>query len=87
MRLSDSRHPMWNVLRLAIVATAMVMLLTHNYDSGWDPRKDLGTILGTLMALGGFDAVKSSLTKYVPQHKPDPKPDNTVDIITKSIED
>lgn len=63
MRLSHPGHPIWNILRLAVVCVVLCFLLTFNYTNGFEIKKDLGTVLATLGALGGFDMLKHAVSK------------------------
>jgi hypothetical protein len=56
MTLPDASHPVWNLIRLAVVGVVLVMLLKFNYN-GLDPR-DVLTVFLTLAGLGGFDVLK-----------------------------
>ena len=50
------KHPIWGVLRMAIVGGVLVLMLRANYNS-WDSR-DILTVIATLSGLGGFDIAK-----------------------------
>ena len=56
MNLPDAAHPIWNLIRLAVVGVVLVMLLKYNYN-GLDPR-DVLTVFLTLSGLSGFDIIK-----------------------------
>jgi hypothetical protein len=58
MQLPQSDHVIYKILRLAVVGVIMVVMLKFNYLNGWSPA-DYLTLIATLMALGGFDAIKA----------------------------
>lgn len=53
------KHPIWGVLRMAIVGGVLVFMLHANYKS-WDSR-DILTVIATLSGLGGFDLAKGAV--------------------------
>jgi hypothetical protein len=61
MKIPHASHPIWKLIRLALVGGILLALLHFNYK-GLDAR-DATTILATLAALGGFDAAKGAATK------------------------
>lgn len=58
--MPDAKHPIWKLLRLAIVGGLLLGFLALNYNR-LDGR-DTMTIFGTLAGLLGFDALKAKLT-------------------------
>lgn len=62
MTLPDAKHPAWKVARLAIVCVTLLVFFGTIYKSPIE-SKDLITILGTLVALSGFDISKAMVTK------------------------
>jgi hypothetical protein len=60
--MNDPRHPVWKIIRIAVVGVLMIAFLHINYKSGLVPEKDIGTILGVLLGLIGFDVAKDKLT-------------------------
>lgn len=63
--LDDPRHPLWKIIRTAVVGTLLVAFLSLNYNK-MDER-DLTTILGIAAGLLGFDFTKDRITG--PGHK------------------
>jgi hypothetical protein len=59
MKIPHASHPIWKLIRLALVGGILLALLHFNYK-GLDAR-DATTILATLAALGGFDAATADL--------------------------
>jgi hypothetical protein len=57
MTLPPSDHIIWKLIRMAVVGVIMVVMLKFNYANGWAPQ-DYITLIATLMALGGYDALK-----------------------------
>lgn len=70
MRWQDGRHPVWGLLRIAVVGglvcVVLGLFLAFNYQNGWSPN-DVNTLIGTVLtalgALFGFDKLKSLMTK------------------------
>lgn len=54
--MSDPKHPVWKLLRLAIVGGLLLGMLSLNYNQ-FDKR-DVVTIFGVLAGLAGFDIAK-----------------------------
>ena len=62
-KLIDSPdHPVWKILRLAVVGVVLVVSCSFLYNNGFD-KKDIVTIAMSLLALGGFDQLKAALTQ------------------------
>lgn len=61
MKLPASSHPIWKIIRLAVVGMILLAMLALGYNR-FDER-DVITILATLGGLGGFDFAKSAVTK------------------------
>lgn len=61
MQVPPADHPLWKLLRLAVVGAILLAFLAMNYNR-LDER-DATTILGVLLSLAGFDATKAQLTK------------------------
>ena len=57
---NDPAHPVWRLLRLVVVGALLLGFLALNYNR-LDSR-DTTTILGVLLGLCGFDAVKQQVT-------------------------
>lgn len=55
--------PFWPLARLAVIGAVAALLLTVMYSNGFDPKVDLPTILGLILSVAGFDAVKRMATK------------------------
>ncbi len=62
MTLPESSHPIWKIIRLAVVGVIMAVLCSFLYKNGFD-KKDIVLIAMTLLGLGGFDVAKMQLTK------------------------
>jgi hypothetical protein len=59
MPANDS--PLWPILRNLVVGLILLGFLHYNYNA-LDSR-DLGTIIGVLTSLAGFDVAKRTLVK------------------------
>jgi hypothetical protein len=59
--MPDAKHPVWKIARLAIVCTTLLLFFAFGYSSPIE-SKDVMTIIGTLLALGGFDISKAIAT-------------------------
>ena len=59
--MPNADHPIWTILRYAVVGTVMIVLCSTLYRNGFD-RKDIVLIATTLLGLAGFDQVKTRLT-------------------------
>lgn len=55
---TDPMHPVWKLIRLLILCVTLVVMLTVMYRNGFDPMKDIPTIIAALSAIAGFDVVK-----------------------------
>jgi hypothetical protein len=62
MTLPAADHPIWKIIRLAVVGVIMAVLCSFLYKNGFD-KKDIILIVMTLMGLGGFDVAKMKLTE------------------------
>ena len=63
MGLSDPRHPLWSILRSAVigaVACAVLLITASNFDSG-----ELKAAGGVGIASLAFDLIKRMLAKEV----------------------
>ncbi len=60
--MSHPSHPIWKVIRLAIVAFVLAFLLRNNYQNGFDLEKDGKTIVILLSSILGFDIAKQRMT-------------------------
>lgn len=58
--LNDPRHPLWKIIRTAVVGSLLLAFLSLNYNK-LDER-DITTILGIIAGLLGFDFTKDKLT-------------------------
>lgn len=58
----DASHPLWRIIRYAVVGIVMIVLCSTLYRHGFD-RKDIVLIATTLLSLVGFDGIKTTLTK------------------------
>lgn len=56
-----SDHPIWKLLRLAVVGVILLGCLAFVY-AGLDQR-DAITLIATLAGLGGYDLLKSKVSK------------------------
>ncbi len=54
-------HPIWKILRLAVICVTLVFMCSFNYKNGFDV-KDIGTIVTVLISTGVFDQVKRKIT-------------------------
>lgn len=54
--MTDQTHPIWSIIRLAVVGTILVAMLNFNYN-GWDVR-DYGTLLAVLTGSGGVELLR-----------------------------
>lgn len=54
--MSDAGHPIWAIIRLAVVGTILVAMLNFNYN-GWDAR-DYGTLIAVLTGSGGVELLR-----------------------------
>jgi hypothetical protein len=61
-KLGDPAHPLWKIIRLAVVGGILIACCSTMYRSGFD-TKDIMLIATTLLGLGGFDQFKSMVTK------------------------
>jgi hypothetical protein len=61
-KLSDPSHPLWKIIRLAVVGTIMIVCCSVLYKNGFS-QTDIMTIAMTLLGLGGFDQLKAMVTK------------------------
>lgn len=59
--LHDARHPLWKILRIAVVGGLLLLFLHLNYRHGLVPEKDVGTIVSVLLGLIGFDVAKDRI--------------------------
>lgn len=59
--LHDGRHPLWKILRIAVVGGLLLLFLHLNYKHGLVPEKDVGTIVSVLLGLIGFDVAKDRI--------------------------
>jgi hypothetical protein len=62
MNIPPADHPVYKIIRLAVVGTIMTVLCMFLYKNGFD-KKDIVLIAMTLLGLGGFDVAKMQLTK------------------------
>lgn len=67
----DPAHPLYLLIRWAVVMVTLCLFLTFGYANGWD-AKDINTVLGTLGALGAFDVLKKVVTASNPNLPLDP---------------
>jgi hypothetical protein len=63
MNWPNNDSPFWPLARVAVLSLSAGFLLTVMYQNGFDPKVDFLTILGLVLTVSGFDAVKRSLTK------------------------
>ena len=57
-----SDHPVWKIIRYAVVSLVMIIGCATLYKNGFD-AKDTILILTTIAGLAGFDEVKKQITK------------------------
>jgi hypothetical protein len=62
MNIPESDHPIWKIIRYAVVGGVMTVLCATLYRNGFDP-KDIVLILTTLSGLAGYDQIKAKITK------------------------
>jgi RsiW-degrading membrane proteinase PrsW (M82 family) len=63
-----ANHPLWKIIRLAVVGGLLLGFLALNYNRL--DNRDTMTIFGTLAGLLGFDALKAKITgesKMIPK--------------------
>lgn len=58
--LENPSHPLWKIIRTAVVGSLLVAFLSLNYNK-MDER-DITTILGIAAGLLGFDFTKDKIT-------------------------
>jgi hypothetical protein len=61
MTIPDAKHPLWKIARLAIVCGTLLLFFGTIYKQPIE-SKDIATIIGTLLALSGFDIGKAIAT-------------------------
>ena len=54
--MTDAGHPIWAIIRLAVVGAILVAMLNFNYN-GWDAR-DYGTLIAVLTGSGGVELLR-----------------------------
>lgn len=59
--LENPQHPLWKILRIAVVGGLLLLFLHLNYRHGLVPEKDVGTIVSVLLGLIGFDVAKDRI--------------------------
>ena len=64
MSMLAANHPIWRILRLAVVGAIMFVLCATMYRHGFD-QKDVILILTTIGGLAGYDKIKNEVTKEV----------------------
>jgi hypothetical protein len=62
MHIPEANHPVWPFLRTGLLVVTLLIVLTFNYSSGFDPVKDPRAVIIVAIIAGGFDFVKRSLT-------------------------
>ncbi len=62
MNIPAADHPVWRIVRYAVVGAVMIGLCATMYKNGFD-AKDIVLITTTLASLAGFDQVKTQMTK------------------------
>lgn len=67
--LENPSHPLWKIIRTAVVGTLLVAFLSLNYNK-MDER-DITTILGIAAGLLGFDFTKDRITGKKEDHGDD----------------
>lgn len=55
-------HPIWKIIRYAVVATTLIVLCSTMYQNGFD-KKDIVLIASTLASLAGYDHLKGRFTE------------------------
>lgn len=62
MTIPNEHHPIWRIIRYAVVGLVMTLLCATLYKSGFD-SKDIVLILTTIAGLAGFDKIKTEMTR------------------------
>lgn len=62
LNLPDKDHPVWPVVRVALIVVGLGLCLHYNYNS-WDPVKDPRSMLIMALLAGGFEAFKRFFSK------------------------
>jgi hypothetical protein len=57
MQFPSNDSPFWPILKLFVIGGLMSALLEIGYSHGFEPAKDLPTIIATLTAIGAWDGV------------------------------
>lgn len=60
--ISDPSHPLWKIIRYAVVSVTLIVLCSTMYKNGFD-KKDIVLIATTLASLAGYDQIKSRMTE------------------------
>ena len=60
--MPSPEHQIWKILRLVVIAVTTLALFHWNYINPIE-AKDLGTLLGILLSVAGFDRIKTALTE------------------------
>lgn len=63
-KLADPTHPIWKVLRLAVVGALIIVGTVFFAQNGFDTGQ-LMTLIMALVGLGGFDQGKAMVTKWL----------------------
>ena len=61
--LENPKHPIWKTMRIAVVGALLIAFLHLNYRHGLVPEKDIGTVIGVLLGLIGFDVAKDKIVE------------------------
>ena len=48
-----ANHPLWNILRILVVGTTLIVLLCTNYNAA--DSRDITTVVSVIAALAGYD--------------------------------
>jgi hypothetical protein len=60
--MPSADHPIWKIIRYAVVGIVMTVLCATLYKNGFD-SKDMVLIITTIAGLAGFDQVKQKATE------------------------
>ncbi len=60
--IADPSHPIWKIIRYAVVSITLIVLCATLYKNGFD-KKDIVLIASTLVSLAGYDQLKARMTE------------------------
>jgi len=59
--MPDASHPIWTLIRMAVVLIALVTSCIYGYESGWSSTADGRMVILTLMSMLGVDIAAHTL--------------------------